>query len=69
MAEVKDFSAYAKKLNIGKGSDDTSDQEGSYSYQEKIRTHKLRVFFKTTILLVVAVLFVMVIYVSWRERE
>ncbi len=69
MAEVKDFSAYAKKLNIGKGSDDTSDQEGTYSYQEKIRTHKLRVFFKTTILLVVAVLFVMVIYVSWRDRE
>lgn len=66
MAEVRDFSAYAGKLNNGAG--DHSFERGA-SYKEKIRSHKLAVFFRTVGIATIVVFLVAAIYVSWRDKE
>lgn len=67
MAEVRDFNSYARKVN------NIEDNEGSSakttSYQEKIRSHKLKVFFRTVVIIVIAVIAVAAIYISWRDKE
>ena len=70
MAEVKDFRAYARKLNNGGDyydDDDTSDKQASY--KEKIRNHKLKVFFRTLGIAALVLLMVAVIYITWRDKE
>ncbi|SFB95951.1 DUF5711 family protein [Butyrivibrio sp. YAB3001] len=67
MAEVKDFSSYAKKQNISSGISPSST--GHTSYKEKIRTHRLRVFFSTVFIIVFVALLVTAIYTSWRNKE
>ena len=66
MAEVRDFSSYARKKN----NDNTPDSVAvDTSYKEKIRSHKLRVFFRTIAIAAIVLLTVIVVYVSWRDRE
>ena len=67
MAEVKDFSSYARKLNNGGDFDDSSDKQASY--KEKIRNHKLKVFFRTVAIALFTVFVIAVIYISWRDKE
>lgn len=67
MAEVKDFISYAKKLNNDGDYDDSSKKQASY--KEKIRNHKLKVFFRTVAIVLFAVFVVAVIYISWRDKE
>ena len=67
MAEVKDFSAYAKKFNSNGDSDFSSDKQASY--KEKIRNHKLKVFFRTVAIAVFSIIVIAVIYISWRDKE
>lgn len=66
MAEVRDFSSYARKKN----NDSTPESSGvDTSYKEKIRSHKLKVFFRTIAIAAIVLLTVIVVYVSWRDRE
>ncbi|MCR5669370.1 MAG: DUF5711 family protein [Butyrivibrio sp.] len=65
MAEVRDFLSYAQKLN--RSGEDSSDQ--GPSYKEKIRNHKLKVFFRTLTVAVLSVAFVVIVYVGWRDKE
>ncbi len=66
MAEVKDFNSYAKKHYIDE--DETSfDKE--VSYKERIRSHKLKVFFRTVLIAALVVFVVAAIYVGWRDKE
>lgn len=67
MAEVKDFSSYARKLN--RNNDGGSSPASDSSYKEKIRSHKLKVFFRTIIIAAVVLFTVIAIYVSWRDKE
>ncbi len=67
MAEVKDFISYAKKLNNDGDFDDSSEKQASY--KEKIRNHKLKVFFRTAAIILFTVFVVAVIYISWRDKE
>lgn len=67
MAEVRDFASYAGKLNKEGHARGESDSEPSY--KEKIRSHKLAVIFRTLGITVFAILLVLVIYVSWRDKE
>ncbi len=67
MAEVKDFSSYARKFNSGGDFDDSSDKQASY--KEKIRNHKLNVFFRTLAIVLFTIFVVAVIYISWRDKE
>lgn len=76
MAEVKDFKAYADKLNKIIESDEELPEESfdespvrETSYKEKIRSHKLRVFFRTVIIAAVTIFFVAAVYISWRDKE
>lgn len=66
MAEVKDFSSYARKLN---NNSDDGVSSGDASYKEKIRSHRLKVFFRTIIIVAVVLFTVTAIYISWRDRE
>ena len=67
MAEVKDFISYAKKLNNDGDYEDSSEKQASY--KEKIRNHKLKVFFRTVAIVLFVVFVVAVIYISWRDKE
>ena len=67
MAEVKDFNSYARKLNNGGDFDDSSDKQASY--KEKIRNHKLKVFFRTVAIALFTVAVIAIIYISWRDKE
>ncbi len=68
MAEVKDFRTYARKFNNdGNYDEDSSDKQASY--KEKIRSHRLKVFFRTVSITALALLIIAVIYVSWRDKE
>ena len=67
MAEVKDFSSYARKLN--RNNEGAASAAGDSSYKEKIRSHKLKVFFRTIIIAAVVLFTVIAIYVSWRDKE
>ena len=66
MAEVRDFSSYAKKLN---NNSEGASSNGEASYKERIRNHKLKVFFRTVIVAALAIFAVVAIYVSWRDKE
>ncbi|RKM54610.1 hypothetical protein D6853_12270 [Butyrivibrio sp. X503] len=66
MAEVRDFSSYAEKINRGDARDTS---ERGTSYKERIRSHKLIVFFRTIIIVTTIALLTVVIYVSWRDKE
>ena len=68
MAEVRDFKTYAEKKNISGALEDNSFDRGA-SYKEKIRSHKLAVFFRTVAIVAVSVLLVAAIYISWRDKE
>ncbi|SFU50295.1 DUF5711 family protein [Butyrivibrio sp. M55] len=65
MAEVRDFSTYAGKLNSRKKSG-ASDRQTSY--KEKIRSHKLKVFIRAVVLIVFCTVMISVIYISWRDK-
>ncbi|WP_026518440.1 DUF5711 family protein [Butyrivibrio sp. MC2021] len=67
MAEVRDFSSYAEKLN--KNKEDNTSARDNVDYKEKIRNHKLAVFFRTVAIVVVSVFVVTALYVSWRDKE
>jgi hypothetical protein len=68
VAEVRDFSSYAEKLNkinneAGASEKDTTD------YKEKIRNHRLAVFFRTVATVALALFIVVALYISWRDKE
>lgn len=66
MAEVRDFLSYTEKLNNkGSGNYESDDQP---SYKEKIRNHKLAVLFRTLGITLGVLAFVVVVYVSWRDK-
>lgn len=67
MAEVRDFASYAEKVNNGNNSQRSAGDEPSY--KEKIRNHKLAVFFRTVGITFVVVMLVALIYFSWRDKE
>ncbi len=67
MAEVRDFNAYAGKLNTS-GTANSSFERGT-SYKEKIRSHKLAVLFRTVGVAAIVIFLVAAIYVSWRDKE
>jgi hypothetical protein len=67
LAEVRNFTEYARKLNIS--DDEGAPSEKGASYKEKIRAHRLRVFFRTVIITVAAIVVVAVIYISWRDKQ
>ncbi len=67
MAEVRDFASYAGKLN--KEGYARGESDGEPSYKEKIRSHKLAVTFRTLGIIAFSVLLILVIYVSWRDKE
>ncbi len=67
MAEVRDFVSYADKLNNDRYGQKLTD--GEPSYKEKIRNHKLAVVFRTITISVVVVLFVVLVYIGWRDKE
>ncbi len=62
MAEVRDFTKYINRNSTG----DSGQQEVSYT--EKIRKHRIAVLVRSVIIAVVAILLVMAIYVSWRDK-
>ena len=66
MAEVRDFSTYAGKLNSRKKAGASGRQT---SYKEKIRSHKVAVFVRAVVISVVAVTLTTVIYISWRDKH
>ncbi len=66
MAEVRDFSTYAGKLNSRKKSG-ASDRQTSY--REKIRSHKLKVFIRAVAIIVGVTVLTSVIYISWRDKQ
>nr|MCR5100095.1 DUF5711 family protein [Butyrivibrio sp.] len=64
MAEVKDFNSYTgKKVNNEK------PDSGEMSYDEKIRNHRIKVYFRTFIIMAVAVVLITILYVSWRDKN
>ena len=67
MAEVRDFSSYAEKLN--RSEDDQRNSTAEPSYQEKIRNHKLAVAFRTITVVTFSALFIILIYIGWRDKE
>lgn len=67
MAEVRDFTSYASRLN--KGTDRQEPFDGEPSYKERIRNHKIVVVFRTAAIAVAVVLFVVLIYIGWRDKE
>ena len=67
MAEVRDFVSYADKLNNDRYGQKLTD--GEPSYKEKIRNHKLAVVFRTITISLVVVLFVVLVYIGWRDKE
>ena len=67
MAEVRDFSSYAEKLN--RDDRDKRSFDAEPSYKEKIRSHRLAVLFRTIGITVGTILVVSLIYVGWRDKE
>ena len=67
MAEVKDFDSYARKFHKGGDLEASSDKQTSY--KEKIRSHKLKVFFRTVAIALFAIFVIAIIYISWRDKE
>ncbi len=67
MAEVRDFSSYAGKLNKTEEKERPSGPEPSY--QEKIRSHRLAVAARTTMIACFSILFITLVYIGWRDKE
>lgn len=67
MAEVRDFTSYAEKLNRGDSAKGTSAAEPSY--KERIRNHRIAVIVRTVSITAAVILFTVLIYVSWRDKE
>jgi hypothetical protein len=67
LAEVRDFSEYARKLNNFHDDAGSSSDKGT-SYKEKIRNHRLHVFFRTLLIALFVIVIVAIIYVSWRDK-
>jgi hypothetical protein len=67
LAEVRDFSSYAEKLNK---SDESQRASGSEpTYQEKIRSHRVAVAVRTVMIVGFSVFFIALIYIGWRDKE
>ncbi len=69
MAEVRDFEAYAGKLNKKNSELENSSFERGASYKEKIRSHKLAVLFRTITITALTIFLISAIYISWRDRQ
>lgn len=67
MAEVRDFSSYAEKLNKNKS--EGASVRDTVDYKEKIRHHRLAVFFRTLAVMAIVLFAVVALYVSWRDKE
>ncbi|MCR5404941.1 MAG: DUF5711 family protein [Butyrivibrio sp.] len=67
MAEVRDFSSYAEKLNRGDSTKGTSSVEPSY--KERIRNHRIAVIVRTVSITAAVIIFTVLIYISWRDKE
>lgn len=67
MAEVRDFTSYAEKLNKGDSAKSASSQEPSY--KERIRNHRIAVIVRTVSITAAVILFTALIYISWRDKE
>lgn len=67
MAEVRDFSSYTKsKFHNDKKSSD--QQKEAPSYTEKIRSHKLIVFYRTILSAALVCAVLAVIYIQWKDK-
>ena len=67
MAEVRDFTSYASRLNRGNSDREYYDEEPSY--KERLRNHKIAVVFRTVTIAAAVVLFVALVYIGWRDKE
>lgn len=67
MAEVRDFSSYAEKIN--KNKEEPASVRDTVDYKEKIRHHRLTVFFRTVAIAAVVLFVVSALYISWRDKE
>jgi hypothetical protein len=70
MAEVKNFRDYSRNFRDPDAPDEETGASFSRepSYQEKIRNHRLIVFYRTIFLLIAAVAIVAFIYVNWHNK-
>ncbi|MCR5156845.1 MAG: DUF5711 family protein [Butyrivibrio sp.] len=67
MAEVRDFTSYASRMNKGMPQQEFPEEEPSY--KERIRNHRIVVVFRTVAIAVAVVLFVALVYIGWRDKE
>lgn len=65
MAEVRNFRDYSKKTN-SETSEQTEHKEPSY--KEKIRNHKLLIFYRGVIMAAVGVAIIFILYIHWRDK-
>ena len=81
MAEVRNFRDYKNNKKISEEIDDdlvdemaddsflyVDESDDEPSYQEKIRNHKLLVFYRTILTMIVAAAIVVVVYINWKEK-
>lgn len=70
MAEVRNFRDYSRNYRNEDAPDDDTGASFSRepSYQEKIRNHRLIVFYRTIFLLIVAIALIAFIYVNWHNK-
>ncbi|MCH4191655.1 MAG: DUF5711 family protein [Butyrivibrio sp.] len=66
MAEVRDFSSYAKNKFHNKKGSETQKEEPSY--KEKIRSHRLIVFYRALLSAALVCAVLVVIYIQWRDK-
>lgn len=64
MAEVKNFNSYAK----GKLNKDADDSEDFSSFNDKIRSHRLHVFYRTILSIILVAAVTIVIYIQWKDK-
>ncbi|WP_049945738.1 DUF5711 family protein [Butyrivibrio sp. LC3010] len=68
------FEALNRDYDWDDNQDKSLDAEDDYestgpSYQEKIRKHRIAVFIRTVVILVIAVFVVAAVYISWRDKQ
>lgn len=70
MAEVRNFRDYSRNTRNTDAPDDDTGASFSKepSYQEKIRNHRLIVFYRTIFLLIIAVSLIAFIYINWHNK-
>lgn len=66
MAEVRNFSSYKKNKQTPKEEEETGFEE--IPYIEKIRSHKLMIFYRTVLFSILAIAVVAIVYIQWKDK-